>query len=247
MQPTLAFVTGTSRGIGYAVAQALLARGVEVVGISRTAPDITTDRYTHFVCDLSDAKAVEQLFESTIPAAVTFNRERIALINNAGRLDVETVAEAKLGGLIDTMTINVAIPVYLHGWLLRNAPEAAKLRIVDLSSGAAFSPYPGWAAYCSSKVALDMAGQVLALESEEVPAWQARDLALVSYAPNVVATDMQVQIRSASEASFPRRQRFVDLHANEELVDASGPAEEIAVIVDADDLPRFSRRRFQPQ
>ncbi len=247
MQPTLAFVTGTSRGIGHAVATALLARGVEVVGISRTAPDISNDRYTHFACDLSDSKAVEQLFESTIPATISLDRERIALVNNAGRLDVETIAEATLGGLIETMTINVAIPVYLHGWLLRHAPVPAKLRIIDLSSGAAFSPYPGWSAYCSSKVALDMAGQVLALENEEVPALQGRDLALVSYAPNVVATDMQKQIRSASEASFPRRERFMQLHENDELIDASGPADEIATIVDADDLPRFSRQRFQPE
>lgn len=248
MLSDLAIVTGTSRGIGYAIAATLLERGWEVVGVSRTEPEgLVSERYRHFECDLNDLDAVHRTWEARIPAAVPLEgRRRVGLVNNAAILDVESIAVARIEHLDASLRVNVAIPVYLYGWLLRHAPLDAALRIVDLSSGAADSAYPGWVAYCSTKAALDMAGQVLAVELEEVPVMQGRDLALVSYAPGVVATAMQEQIRASDESSFPRRERFVRLHEEGELVDPRGPAADIAEILRMDELPSFSRRRFEP-
>lgn len=242
----LAIVTGTSRGIGRAVAVALLERDFEVVGVSRTAPDgIDHPRYHHCPCDLADLAAVRRTFEAELPAAVTLDgRARIGLVNNAALLDVESVASASLEHLDSSLRVNVAVPIYLHGWLCRRAPTAAALRIVDVSSGAADNPYPGWVSYCASKAALEMAGRVLAVELDEVPAMQGRNLAVVAYAPGVVATAMQAQLRAADEAEFPRRERFVRMHVAGELIDPAGPASEIAALLGNDDLPAFSRRRF---
>jgi NAD(P)-dependent dehydrogenase (short-subunit alcohol dehydrogenase family) len=242
----LAIVTGTSRGIGHAVALALLERGFDVVGVSRAAPDgLEHPQYRHFDCDLNDPAAVHRTFDARIPAERPLaGRTRIGLVNNAGILDLESVAVAKLEHLEASFRVNVAVPIFLHGWLCRHAPLDAKLRIVDVSSGAADNPYPGWVAYCASKAALEMAGRVLAAELDEVPVMKGRDLALVSYAPGVVATAMQEQIRAADAGQFPRRERFVRLHEEGELVDPRGPAAEIAGFLAADGLPAFSRQRY---
>ena len=51
-------VTGTSQGIGQAVAQALLNQGAQVLGVANEVSDFSGD-YQHFICDLSDAQALE--------------------------------------------------------------------------------------------------------------------------------------------------------------------------------------------
>ncbi len=246
MTHDLAIVTGTSRGIGRAVAAALLERGFDVVGVARTTPDgLDHARYRHFDCDLADVDAVHRTFEARIPTEVPLaGRTRVGLVNNAGILDVASVASARLEDLDACFRVNVAVPIFLHGWLCRRAPAGARLRVVDVSSGAADTPYPGWVSYCASKAALDMAGRVLAVELDEVQAAKGRDVSVVSYAPGVVATRMQEQIRAADEHEFPRRERFVRLHDDGELVDPAGPAAEIAGLLARDDLPPFSRQRF---
>lgn len=51
-------VTGTSQGIGRAIAAALLDQGATVAGIARRAVDLG-DGYVHHACDLADAAALE--------------------------------------------------------------------------------------------------------------------------------------------------------------------------------------------
>ena len=48
-----AIVIGSSDGIGFATAEALLAEGWEVVGVSRGASTLSHARHTHFVCDVT--------------------------------------------------------------------------------------------------------------------------------------------------------------------------------------------------
>ena len=65
-------ITGTSQGIGQAVAQRFLDAGNEVFGIDRQASAIENERYTHFVCDIRDKENLPEIKDVDI------------LINNAG-------------------------------------------------------------------------------------------------------------------------------------------------------------------
>jgi NAD(P)-dependent dehydrogenase (short-subunit alcohol dehydrogenase family) len=61
-----AVVTGASRGIGLAIARALLAEGANVIGVARKATDETDalgadSRFRFFAADLSDAAQIERL------------------------------------------------------------------------------------------------------------------------------------------------------------------------------------------
>jgi len=54
-------VTGASSGIGFAIAKQLLAEGHEVIGLSRSAPDLDHARFTWCAADLGDTAAIAGL------------------------------------------------------------------------------------------------------------------------------------------------------------------------------------------
>ena len=71
--------TGTSRGIGKAIAELFLKRGNEVIGIDRQPSSISREGYTHFVCDVRDKEKLPELSGIEI------------LINNAGTQNEEDI------------------------------------------------------------------------------------------------------------------------------------------------------------
>ncbi|MDP6538142.1 MAG: SDR family NAD(P)-dependent oxidoreductase [Planctomycetota bacterium] len=244
----LAIVTGTSRGIGAAVARELTARGWSVMGCARgpAADGLAGARYHHRELDLSDAAAVEEWFEGEFLAVSRLAEAgRVGLVNNAAVLACSLVRDVDLATAARALSVNVAVPVWLTGLVLRHAPPCP-VRVVDLSSGAATSPVAGWATYCASKAALHMAGEVLAAELEQAPGLAGRDLRVVSYAPNVVDTAMQDELRALGAGSFPRREEFVAMKREGLLVQAAGPAREIADLLEREGLPPHSTLRFEP-
>lgn len=65
-------ITGTSQGIGKAIAEHFLAKGHEVIGIDRQEASIADDAYVHHTCDIRNIDALPALPYPEI------------LINNAG-------------------------------------------------------------------------------------------------------------------------------------------------------------------
>ena len=80
-------ITGTSRGIGQAIARLFLERGHEVVGIDRECATITHPCYTHYQTDVRDYDALPVVDDVEI------------LINNAGTQNEDDI-EINLKALI---------------------------------------------------------------------------------------------------------------------------------------------------
>ena len=82
-------VTGTSRGIGKAVAEKFLACGFTVIGIDKNAATVSHKNYTHYVCDVAT---------DDLPKIDGVNY----LINNAGVQNEGNDIEVNLKGAIRT-------------------------------------------------------------------------------------------------------------------------------------------------
>ena len=243
----LAIVTGTSRGLGRALAAALLARDHDVVGIARgpRPAQLALAGYTHVTLDLTELEALEPALEAATGRELA-TRTRVVLVHNAGTVEpVGPLTALGARELERSFALNVLAPILLSGFVLRRS-TAHDVRIAEISSGAAHAPYAGWAAYCAGKAALAMVGRVVAAEAEAFDEHARRRIAVVSYAPHVVDTAMQAVLRSTSAARFPARERFVGLHERGELVAPERPAAELADVLARDELPARTELRFRP-
>jgi NAD(P)-dependent dehydrogenase (short-subunit alcohol dehydrogenase family) len=244
----LAFVTGTSSGIGEALAQELLRREWNVIGAARRPAKFAGERYTHFTVDLRDVSATTAALDSGLgPRLAAPGVARLGLVNNAAHIALlGPVAQMNVVDLLEVYAVNVALPIWLMGLFMRRGEVGTPLRIVNVSTGAAVRPFPGLGAYATSKAALRMAGMVLATEIEAVQPdpGQRRDTTILSYEPGVVDTEMQVAARSASSQILPSVDAFKQFAAQGLLAPAAAPAREIADYLDGDGHSTFSERRY---
>jgi benzil reductase ((S)-benzoin forming) len=128
------------------------------------------------------------------------------------------------------------MPLWLIGLVARLKPAGTKLRVVNLSSGAAHRAVPGLAAYCASKAALRMAGMVAAAELDG-------ESAIYSYEPGVVDTEMQRAAREMPLDEFPSGAMFRQYHAEGRLAAPELPAADIVEFLESEQAERFTEGR----
>jgi benzil reductase ((S)-benzoin forming) len=248
MADSIAIVTGTSSGIGAAVAGQLLQKGWHVVGIARRVSVLKDPNFRQLSVDLSDLDGATALIERDIgPVLDDGSWTRIGVVNNAATTGepgpLENIAP---GELLKCYALNVVLPTWLMGFAVRHARREVAVRIVNVSSGAAVHPFPGLGAYGGSKAALRMVGMILGeeLESPRRPVQAPVDTSVLSYEPGVVDTEMQTSVRSRPASEFPWVGTFVDFKRQGMLVRASIPAAEIVQFLESHQTPRFSEGRL---
>lgn len=215
-------ITGTSTGIGRALAIHFLEKGEHVLGISRRN-DIEHDNFTFVKCDFTERQQMHDLDLSPYFEQANYP---ITLINNAGVLgDIKRSHEVTLTHYADLSMVNIVAPQFFCSYILQSVGFDNVKAIVNLSSGAGSRPVPSWAAYCASKAAIDLFSETLAAEIEELN----KSTKVYSLAPGVVDTNMQEAIRNSEDHNFSAKQNFVDLYENEEL----RSPQEVANLVDA--------------
>jgi short-subunit dehydrogenase len=174
----LAVVTGASRGLGFALADALAGTGYRLVIDGRDTLALDTAavtlagrhgwRVTAIAGDIADPGHRAALAE-----AATGLGGADLLINNAGTLGVSplpALADYPAAELLAAFETNVVAPVALTQLLLPGLRQAGGA-VLNITSDAAVEPYAGWGGYGAAKAALEQASNVLAAEETAVRVW----------------------------------------------------------------------------
>jgi len=192
----VAVITGASRGLGAGLAKDFLARGMRVALCARSplpfedGPDVFTSRF-----DVSDGAAMEDFGKQAI---AKFGRLDL-WINNAATLD-PVVKARDLDGVTLSKSLDVNVLGVLFGsqvFVKHVESRPGEGVLLNISSGAAYGGYAGWAAYCMGKAAVDRLSETFQLEEAQ------HELVCYAVAPGIIDTDMQKQIRASSIEVFP--------------------------------------------
>lgn len=170
-QGKVAVITGSSRGIGKAIAKALAQEGATVVlngrnqkRLNEAIDDLKTihDRIDAICCDVSVIEEGRRLIEETVER---YGRLDI-LVNNVGVSSRGYVADLD-PGVFQTVfssnvygTVNPTIPAIPH---LRKT----KGSLIFISSLAGIRGLPTLSAYCSSKMALRAIAESIRIEEHK--------------------------------------------------------------------------------
>ena len=223
-------LTGHSRGLGAAIAEQLLQAGHAVMGLSRKAHPTLRQRYPEQLIehslDLGQSDAVIHLLESQGLKDYLSDASVAVLINNAGLLSpIGMNGSLSNTAIYEAASVNVAAAIALSNQFIALTSHTSDRRIVQISSGAARSPYAGWSVYCATKAALDHYTRCLTVEAP-------KGLKVVSLAPGVIDTDMQAQVRATSLSAFPMRPRFDQLKQDNALATPDAVAEKLLRFLD---------------
>ncbi len=206
-------ITGGSKGIGKAIATKYALENWTVFTIARSTTNST--HYIELTADLSDPAQAAVVLKTVFSQIQSENITEITLINNAGSLGkIAALENISTEVLTKTMQLNSIAPLLLSSQFIHFTKNwTCTKQIINISSGAAKTPYTGWVTYCTSKAGLDMMTKTIALEQQGAE----NGVCCVSIHPGVVTTQMQESIRKTSEKDFKDVQRFIDLHENNQL------------------------------
>jgi NAD(P)-dependent dehydrogenase (short-subunit alcohol dehydrogenase family) len=160
---SIAVVTGSSSGIGLALAGALLETGAEVYGLSRTTTEVAGDRFHWIRADVTREEEIDQAFSEVIERHGHVD----LLVNNAGFgffRDIETIEPADWKRLIDT---NLTAAFLCSRKVVPSMKARRSGMIVNVGSVAGKRGIKGGTAYCASKFAINGFSESLMEELRE--------------------------------------------------------------------------------
>lgn len=168
----LAIITGTTRGLGQALAEQFRADNWTVLELSRPA----------FVLERAG-----ELSPTIMARAAQFSATRVVLVNNAAGLHIAPALSQPIDTIRDDLTANILGPILLMAAFLKAFPKG---EIINITSGVVKTNVDGWSLYCTAKAAIERYVSALAHEGHRVS----------NFNPGVIDTDMQAKIRKSDFA-----------------------------------------------
>ncbi|WGD28334.1 SDR family NAD(P)-dependent oxidoreductase [Ancylobacter sp. WKF20] len=185
MDHRTALVTGASRGIGAAIAAALVAEGLTVHALARDAAalgalaDQLGPKLKPLPGDVRDLATIAIALDG---AAID------VLVNNAGGLaTVRPLHAQSAEETAEVIALNLTAPLQLIQLLLPGMIERRRGHIFNLTSTAASAVFPGTATYGATKAGMSQAGRILRHELAGT------GVRLTEIAPGRVETDFYLK------------------------------------------------------
>lgn len=202
----VALVTGSARGLGRAIAEALAAQGVALMLV-----DVLADRLEHTRAELAAAGAQVVVFAADISlranciaaveAALAAYGRIDVLVNAAGLMRFNHAVDVGEDEFWKIMQVNTAAPF----WLAQAAiPHllATHGNIVNVLSQSAFLGTSYLVPYSMSKAALLQLTKSLAVEYAQAP------IRINAVAPGAMMTEISEATRPPADADFAKIKRY---------------------------------------
>ena len=195
----IALVTGASRGIGLAVADALRASGLHVVRLARSLKDGSAERRTDIACDVTDANDVARALHSV-------ERELgvpHVLVNNAGMFLIKSLAETTLADFTATLSTNLTSAFLFAHALGPKMVARGSGHLVTIGSISDYIGFSGSTAYAASKFGLRGMHEVIRQETAK------SGVRTTLISPGPVDTDIWDPVDPDSKPGFTKRKNMM--------------------------------------
>ena len=156
-------ITGVSRGLGKALAQAVLDKGDVVIGTTRdgnAALNGNSDNLKLFKLELTNAVQIRQ----TVEAAYQLHGRLDVVVNNAGYGLLGAIEESSDEEIKRVFDVNFFGVVQVIKAVLPYLRQQRSGHIVNISSIAGLAPMAGSGLYAAAKCAVECVSQSLAQE-----------------------------------------------------------------------------------
>lgn len=159
-------ITGSSTGLGRALAQAVLERGYHLVATARQPEQLKElsdrypDRVTTIALDVTNAQSIQQAVEAALNA---YNRIDV-LVNNAGYGTVGAIEEVNDDDVRRQFDTNLFGAINVTRAILPTLREQRSGHILNISSANGISAFAGVGIYSATKFALEAISEALAQE-----------------------------------------------------------------------------------
>ena len=204
LEGRVAIVTGASRGLGRAAAEALAAEGARVLAVARTTPDLeklqaaAPDRIAIATVDMRSADEVAALADLAVER---FGRLDI-VVNNAGIAPAGRFADQPQEQWDEVFEVNVRAPAVLARAAGKHFLAQRSGKIINVASTSGISGKPVLVSYSASKGALLQFTKALAAE------WGRFGVQVTAIAPGAFETDAQSAVLEDPE-TLTRRLRKI--------------------------------------
>jgi NADP-dependent 3-hydroxy acid dehydrogenase YdfG len=193
----VALVTGASRGIGLAVADALHAEqeGIHVVRVARSLTDASAERRTDIACDVTQPAQVER-------AVARVEREvgvPDVLVNNAGIFFIKPLAETTPADFTSTLATNLTAAFLFARALVPKMVARGSGHLVTIGSISDYIGFSGSTAYAASKFGLRGMHEVIRQETAK------SGIRTTLISPGPVDTDIWDAVDPDSKPGFTKR------------------------------------------
>ncbi|HLB57077.1 MAG TPA: 3-oxoacyl-ACP reductase FabG [Coxiellaceae bacterium] len=176
----IVFITGASRGIGFAIAKAFHDQGAIVIGTATTEDGAKKIPGHGVVLNVCDAAQVEKVFEEI---QTKFGAPNI-LINNAGVTEDNLLLRMKPEQWDRVIDTNLNAVYRTTKLCLRHMMKARFGRIINITSVVGVTGNPGQANYCAAKAGMIGFTKAVAIEMASV------GITANTVAPGFIQTDM---------------------------------------------------------
>jgi NAD(P)-dependent dehydrogenase (short-subunit alcohol dehydrogenase family) len=169
----VALITGASRGLGRAIAEAFVDAGASVALVARPSPDLdgavasltrAARRHQHVLALPADLTQPE-VASALVDAVLTRVGRLDILVNNAGVTgSIGPLESSDWSAWTATLSVNLLAPVAFMRAAVGPMRAQRRGKIINISGGGATGPRANFSAYAAAKSALVRVTETLAVE-----------------------------------------------------------------------------------